>query len=65
MSSIKILTSARVSDQVPIEVPFFFLRVSAHDTRLTMARYSISDHAEKYGEEDSGKMLMNADEIIP
>lgn len=30
-----------------------------------MARYSISDHAEKYGEEDSGKMLMNADEIIP
>lgn len=64
MSSIKILTSARVSDQVPIEVPFF-LRVSVHDIRLTMARYSISDHAEKYGEEDSGKMLMNADEIIP
>lgn len=45
------VTSVRVSDEVPIEVSFFFfLRVSVHDTRLTMARYSISDHAMKYGE---------------
>lgn len=65
MSSIKILTSARVSDQVPIEVPFFFTSFCTRYNTITMARYSISDHAEKYGEEDSGKMLMNADEIIP